>query len=277
MSHGRKSTRRRLLRLKALHTDTLTADHHRGKLFAKKLLASIPPAHFTAVIARRTESLILGLLQNPDTFQRQLERCTGGISSEVAWDNDTHEVAMENIRRANELVECISPESIENKLPFLRLIPEWIPNFLQPWKVEELRRYQYEDAFWRGQRESVRSQMQGHGNESEYSWTRQSLNAGKSQLTDTEEAHTIGMLALIGGMLESSPIQSWFLAMCHYPEWQEKGQAEVDAVCGERMPNAVDIQNLPVVRAMIRETFRWRTPVPFGESQSLSRLGKTDI
>jgi hypothetical protein len=30
------------------------------------------------------------------------------------------------------------------------------------------------------------------------------------------------------------------------------------------MPTAADIQKLPVVRSLLRETFRWRTPVPFG-------------
>ena len=62
----------------------------------------------------------------------------------------------------------------------------------------------------------------------------------------------------------SAPLQSWFLAMCHYPEWQARGQAEVDAICGDRLPSVEDMERMPVVRALIRETFRWRSPVPFG-------------
>lgn len=182
----------------------------------------------------------------------------------MAWGNDSAEVALETLQRANELVVGISPEAIENKLPFLRKIPEWVPNFLQPWKVEEIRRYERERSFWLGQREQVRSQVEEK--QARYSWTRETLCLDKSSLNDTEAAYTVGMLALIGGMLESSPIQSWFLAMCHYPEWQARGQAEVDAICGERMPTAGDIQQLPIVRAMMRETFRWRSPVPFGKS-----------
>jgi hypothetical protein len=51
-----------------------------------------------------------------------------------------------------------------------------------------------------------------------------------------------------------------------FPEWQKRGQEEVDLVCGDRMPTSEDIQKLPVVRALIREIFRWRSPVPFGSS-----------
>jgi hypothetical protein len=91
--------------------------------------------------------------------------------------------------------------------------------------------------------------------EAGYSWTRETLNLDNSSLNDTEAAYILGMMALIGGMLESSPIQSWFLAMCHCPKWQASCQAEVDPVWGDRMPNAGDTQQLPIVRALVRETF----------------------
>ena len=97
-----------------------------------------------------------------------------------------------------------------------------------------------------------------------YSWTRESLKAENNQLDDTEAAYSVGMISMIGGMLVSFPIQSWVLAMTHHPEWQIEGQKEVDAVCGDHVPSMKDIQKLPVVRALIRETFRWRPPTPFG-------------
>jgi hypothetical protein len=53
--------------------------------------------------------------------------------------------------------------------------------------------------------------------------------------------------------------------MLWFPEWRRSGQEDVDAVCGEKMPTTGDIQKLLVVRAIRREVFRWRTPVPFGE------------
>jgi hypothetical protein len=65
------------------------------------------------------------------------------------------------------------------------------------------------------------------------------------------------MLSLIGGMLVSTPIQHFFLAMTHYPSWQALGQAEVDAVCGERMPTVDDMPNLPVVRVSASRDIAW--------------------
>lgn len=122
-------------------------------------MSSIPKERLAELTRQRTESLILDLLRNPSNFQRLLERCTAGISSQIAWNDDTSEVALDTLQRANELLVCISPESIENKLPFLRRIPEWVPNILQPWKAEDIRRSEHERAFWSGQREKVRAEV----------------------------------------------------------------------------------------------------------------------
>lgn len=87
---------------------------------------------------------------------------------------------------------------------------------------------------------------------------------------DEDNTYSVGMLALIGSILTSSPIQSFFLAMIVSPEWQCKGQEEVDRVCGDRPPCFDDIQNLPVVRAIISEIFRWRSPAPAGTFEPFS-------
>ena len=56
------------------------------------------------------------------------------------------------------------------------------------------------------------------------------------------------------------------LAMIAYPEVQKKCQEELDSVVGRsRMPTLKDRENLPYLRATVRELFRWRTPVPIGE------------
>lgn len=53
--------------------------------------------------------------------------------------------------------------------------------------------------------------------------------------------------------------------MLHYPEVMRKAQAELDAVVGrERTPTFEDRENLPYIRALIKETLRWRPIAPLG-------------
>lgn len=50
---------------------------------------------------------------------------------------------------------------------------------------------------------------------------------------------------------------SFIVAMLHYPEVALKAQAELDAVVGNtRMPSFDDQENLPYIRAMIKEVTR---------------------
>ena len=49
------------------------------------------------------------------------------------------------------------------------------------------------------------------------------------------------------------------------PQVMRKAQKELDAVVGrERPPTFADRPNLPYIRALVKETSRWRTVVPLG-------------
>jgi cytochrome P450 len=55
------------------------------------------------------------------------------------------------------------------------------------------------------------------------------------------------------------------LAMVAYPETQARAHAELDAVVGRsRLPTFADSPHLPFIRAMVKETLRWRPLSPSG-------------
>ena len=87
---------------------------------------------------------------------------------------------------------------------------------------------------------------------------------GKHDMHDEEGQYIVGMMAIAGALTIGSPLQSYILAMCHYPEWQEKLREEMRSVCGERCPEWEDRQRLPMLRAVVKEVVRWRPPVPTG-------------
>lgn len=82
--------------------------------------------------------------------------------------------------------------------------------------------------------------------------------------SDTEGAYVVGMNAITSALTISVVLQSFCLALVLQPEWQKKVQEEIDTQVGERMPMPADSQKLPTLCACIRETFRWRPPVPMG-------------
>jgi cytochrome P450 len=54
--------------------------------------------------------------------------------------------------------------------------------------------------------------------------------------------------------------------MAMYPDVQKKAQAEIDAVIGhDRLPDLDDIDSLPFINALVKETLRWQPTIPFCE------------
>lgn len=62
-----------------------------------------------------------------------------------------------------------------------------------------------------------------------------------------------------------STILTFFLAMVLHPDIQAKARAEIDSVVDQdRLPTIADKQDLPYVRSVIAEVFRWQPAGPLG-------------
>ncbi|KAL1873476.1 hypothetical protein VTK73DRAFT_924 [Phialemonium thermophilum] len=80
----------------------------------------------------------------------------------------------------------------------------------------------------------------------------------------SEATSVVGLMAIAGALTIGSPIQSFLLAMCHYPQWLQRLQREIDTELGGRCPEWEDREKLPLLRAVVKEVLRWRPPVPTG-------------
>jgi cytochrome P450 len=65
----------------------------------------------------------------------------------------------------------------------------------------------------------------------------------------------------------SAAMQSIILNLCLFPQWQQKMQDEIDQAVGDRLPSFEDSGSLPTVRAVIKESMRWRPVLSGGSSQ----------
>jgi len=62
-----------------------------------------------------------------------------------------------------------------------------------------------------------------------------------------------------------SILETFFLAMLHYPDVYRKAQEEIDRVIGnERLPDLTDRHSLPYLEALVMELYRWNPPVTVG-------------
>jgi cytochrome P450 len=61
--------------------------------------------------------------------------------------------------------------------------------------------------------------------------------------------------------------------MMLYPDVQAKAQKVLDDVVGRsRLPDFNDLDNLPYIRCLVKETLRWKAVTPLGSAPLLSMM-----
>ncbi|EEB94051.1 hypothetical protein MPER_07206, partial [Moniliophthora perniciosa FA553] len=94
----------------------------------------------------------------------------------------------------------------------------------------------------------------------------------KLGMTDREAAWCAATL-YAGGAETTAGQMTWVvMSMVLHPEVQKKAQAELDRVIGrDRLPLSPDLNNLPFIRAIVREVLRWRGVGPLGIPHRLNQ------
>lgn len=199
------------------------------------------------------------LVEDPASFQWSLEDCAGKVMSTLNWDDPSVSGAL--VPSAWGLLTQMSPAG-----PLTNVVtPLWhLPLFMNPWKKAEYKRYAEQERWWMERYQQTKSEMKD--DVARPSWTRKYIETEKtSKLSGEKEAsYMLGMMALVGVFTIAGPLNYFLLAMVFHPEWQRKLQNEIDTVCEGRCPTLADAPNLPILRACIKETMRWKPNVPTG-------------
>ena len=201
------------------------------------------------------------MLDSPDKWSENIITHSSRTAARLAWGDPKH--ATKLLTLVPQLLKAISPGAgpLPNVMPFLQFLPDSISPYK---KAEQKRKKLMEEAFYEAQQEATAAVQAGTAEES---WTKIWLekNIEKGKLNQHEAAHAIGSNSLVAIATIGSPLHSFCIAMCHYPSWLKRLQEEVDQICGEsRLPTIQDLPKLPVLRAVVKETIRWRQAVPGG-------------
>lgn len=245
----------------------------RQRKFAKQIMDNSAKEAFYGYPELESIRLCFELMTDPSRYNHALESYIARVTCRLAWGTST--AADELKQRARELLVGVSPTgALGNKLPFIMSLPEkWVKA-----KAWELRRSRTERKFFETMQGDVRQQIDKTSKspdapapilpslQPKQSWMRTFLENKKawSFASDLEGAYAVGMHGIAGALTVAAPMQSFCLANCYYPQYQAILHEEVDRVCGDRMPRFSDMPDMPVLRAFIRETLRWRPPVPTG-------------
>ncbi|EXJ92850.1 hypothetical protein A1O3_01404 [Capronia epimyces CBS 606.96] len=90
-------------------------------------------------------------------------------------------------------------------------------------------------------------------------------NPEKLNMNELEAAFHTGHLIEAGAETTSAALNSLLLALSLFPEASKTAQEELDRVVGpDRPPKFDDQDNLPYIKALVKEGLRWRPPNQYG-------------
>jgi cytochrome P450 len=146
-----------------------------------------------------------------------------------------------------------------------------LPLFLKPWERDARQRFK-RDMNWCVER-LTRIKKGRSRNIVQDAFLPRVLEDEKNLGFGSLEEAAYLSLQLIIGAADTSKMSTWsFLeAMMTYPEVQEEGHQEIVNVVGDRLPVYEDLEKIPYVRCLMKETWRWRPPVSLGHPHTTTR------
>lgn len=169
------------------------------------------------------------------------------------------EIVTDNLKTAAYFVKISVPgKFLVDSFPILL----YLPKFLQWFRWEPEKRRVVDTEIYLSLLNGVKRQTQD-GTAHPSMATRGLEKQQELEFTDVETAYALSAPWAAGTGTTTATIQVFLLAMLHYPAVMKNAQAEIDSVVGpERMPDFKDFDALPYIRAVIKETMRWRCIVP---------------
>ncbi|TLS30281.1 hypothetical protein PpBr36_02187 [Pyricularia pennisetigena] len=238
----------------------------RQRKMCNQLMAASNKHSLHAYPTRERDRFLSLMANDPSNYIEWIEQFTARTVSRVCWGTPHRQALLRKTTLG--LLETISPAgALPNVVAWLG----YLPDKFSPWRKKEHIRHALEAELFSSNLAGVKACMnEGNALPSAARTFLEDMEKKPRESQAEADFHTsegskvVGMMAIAGALTIGSPIQSFLLAMCHYPEWLERMQAEIDINLEGRCPQWEDREKLPLLRAVVKETMRWRPPVPTG-------------
>jgi cytochrome P450 len=240
----------------------------KGRRFAQSMLSTSNIQQSLPTQTLEARQMVVDLMKQPSRYAYWLERAGVMTSLKQIYGQrvergTAEEHHVDEITSYMETIDRVAAPGVYlvEFLPWLQKLPAW----LAPFKKEAaglLHRH------WSYMAPLIKHQ--GTPNTPESFAGRYLRSKGDWGLTDREMVWVLSSIYGGASGTSSAAMQSIILNMCLFPDWQRRMQKEIDDVVDNRLPQYEDSPLLPTVRAVIKESMRWRPVLSGGTLLSSS-------
>ncbi|KAK9421440.1 putative Cytochrome P450 [Seiridium unicorne] len=219
--------------------------------------------------------MLLGFLDSPEQFIDHIRRFTNSLTTQMVFGFRTTNTDDPKLKQLYDGFERFGEVISDDSAALLDIFPvlRHLPDALLPMRryAKELHKKEY-------------SLYVGH-----YLDTKKRLKEGKAKpcfcvdlvkaqdkqgFSDGLAGYISGSLLEAGSDTTAATLVGFVQALLIFPEVVEAGQAEIDRVCGERMPDLNDLPDLPYIRGCMKESLRWMPTVIIGVPHAVTQDDK---
>ncbi|KAF5574644.1 oxidoreductase [Fusarium pseudoanthophilum] len=148
-----------------------------------------------------------------------------------------------------------------------------LPLFLKPWERNAKARHKRDYEWCCDKLKRVKAQIDAGEAPPHMTFIRRVIeDPNHLGLDSLEDASYLGMMLIIGAS-DTSRISTWsFLeAMLTFPDVCNKARKVIDSTVGDRVPVFEDLDSMPYIRQVMKESWRWRPPVALGHPHTTTQ------
>ena len=233
------------------------------------LLNAAAATKFQPIQDFESKQLMTELLEAPGRFYEHNRRYSASVIMLLTYGYRIPTWDHPHIRKIytvlDNLTEMTAPGAhAVDSFPSLAKLPQWL---LGNWRSHAQKVFEHDSEVYRELWETLKKEVD-EGSVTECFCRDYYLsNPYKHGVDDVQSAYMCGGLVEAGSETTSTTLNNFVLAMALYPQAMTKAQEEIDRVIGSdgsRMPRWEDEPDLPYVRALVKETLRWRAVNKFG-------------
>ncbi|PFH62264.1 hypothetical protein XA68_14395 [Ophiocordyceps unilateralis] len=211
------------------------------------------------------KAMLMGFLKDPQDFISHIRRYTTSLTTQMTFgyrtptSDDPNLIEMfENFERLSELAGT-QVAALLDLFPILRRLPD----FLLP--SRKLGREVHKREMNLFMRHFLNARKQLSSGTAKPCCCIDLLRVQKELgFSDELACYMSGSLLQAGSETTSAILIGFFQAMLLFPEVAREAQAEIDRVCGDRIPDLNDVPSLPFIRGCMKESLRWMPAAVLG-------------
>ena len=227
--------------------------------------------HWQPIQEHESRIFIRDIGQSPHRFYPDhARRFSASTIMRIAYNHRVHDYFDPLVQRVNDSVKkaalAVNPGAyLVDFFPAML----WLPDWLAAWKKDGKSWHKEELSLFKDEVKYVLQQTKDGNERKCFVNFMVDDSAGKDMTLDAQ-AYAAGSLFGAGSETTASAIGVVMLVLMSFPEVQKKAQEEVDREVGrDRLPKFSDLPHLPYIRALVKETFRWRPVAAGGFSHRL--------